>query len=121
MSKLPKLSGKEIVKILVEKFGFEVVRQKGSHVVLRKFKNGEKIVTIVPMHRLRRMRGAKPSFRLSALFRSLLKFKEADTSPPAIDRPIYEARKGHVFNARGASAWFPCLWLSLKTLYLTWL
>jgi predicted RNA binding protein YcfA (HicA-like mRNA interferase family) len=31
---------------LVEKFGFEVVRQKGSHVVLRKFKNGEKIVTI---------------------------------------------------------------------------
>lgn len=51
MSKLPKLSGKEIVKILVEKFGFEVVRQKGSHVVLRKFKNGEKIVTIVPMHR----------------------------------------------------------------------
>jgi predicted RNA binding protein YcfA (HicA-like mRNA interferase family) len=51
MSRLPKLSGKEIVKILVEKFGFEVVRQKGSHVVLRKFKNGEKIVTIVPMHR----------------------------------------------------------------------
>jgi predicted RNA binding protein YcfA (HicA-like mRNA interferase family) len=46
MSRLPKLSGKEIVKILVEKFGFEVVRQKGSHVVLRKFKNGEKIVTI---------------------------------------------------------------------------
>jgi predicted RNA binding protein YcfA (HicA-like mRNA interferase family) len=51
MSRLPKLSGKEIVKILVEKFGFEVARQKGSHVVLRKFKNGEKIVTIVPMHR----------------------------------------------------------------------
>jgi predicted RNA binding protein YcfA (HicA-like mRNA interferase family) len=50
MSRLPKLSGKEMVKILVEKFGFEVVRQKGSH-VLRKFKNGEKIVTIVPMHR----------------------------------------------------------------------
>jgi len=36
MSKLPKLSGREIVKILVEKFGFEVVRQRGSHVVLRK-------------------------------------------------------------------------------------
>ena len=38
MSRLPKLSGKEIVKILVEKFGFEVVRQKGSHVVLRSLK-----------------------------------------------------------------------------------
>jgi len=33
MSKLPKLSGKEIVKILVEKFEFEVIRQRGSHVV----------------------------------------------------------------------------------------
>jgi len=51
MSKLPKLSGREIVKILVEKFEFEVVRQRGSHVVLRKFKDGEKIVTVVPMHR----------------------------------------------------------------------
>jgi len=51
MSKLPKLSGKEIVKILVEKFEFEIVRQRGSHVVLRKFKDGEKIVTVVPMHR----------------------------------------------------------------------
>jgi len=51
MSKLPRLSGEEIVKILVEKFGFEIVRQRGSHVVLRKFKNDEKIVTIVPMHR----------------------------------------------------------------------
>jgi len=48
---LPKLSGKEIVKILVEKFEFEIVRQRGSHVVLRKFKDGEKIVTVVPMHR----------------------------------------------------------------------
>jgi predicted RNA binding protein YcfA (HicA-like mRNA interferase family) len=38
MSKLPKLPGKEIVKILVEKFRFEVVRQRGSHVALRKFK-----------------------------------------------------------------------------------
>jgi predicted RNA binding protein YcfA (HicA-like mRNA interferase family) len=51
MSKLPRLSGEEIVKILVEKFGFEIVRQRGSHVVLRKFKDSEKIVTIVPMHR----------------------------------------------------------------------
>ena len=51
MSKLPKLSGQEIIKILVKKFGFEVSRQKGSHVVLRKFEAGEKIVTVVPLHR----------------------------------------------------------------------
>jgi len=38
MSKLPKLSGEEIVKILVEKFGFEVVSQRGSRVVLRNLK-----------------------------------------------------------------------------------
>ncbi len=51
MSKLPKLSGQEIIKILVEEFGFEAVRQKGSHVVLRKFEAGEKIVTVVPLYR----------------------------------------------------------------------
>lgn len=34
MSKLPLLSGKELIKIL-QRIGFEVVRQKGSHVFLR--------------------------------------------------------------------------------------
>jgi predicted RNA binding protein YcfA (HicA-like mRNA interferase family) len=48
---LPKLSGREIIKILVKEFGFEVVRQKGSHVILRKFSDGKKIVTIVPLHK----------------------------------------------------------------------
>ncbi len=51
MSKLPKLSGSEIVKILTKEFGFYVVRQKGSHIVLRKFVNGRKVVTIVPNHK----------------------------------------------------------------------
>jgi len=49
--KLPKLSGAEIIKILVKKFGFEVIRQKGSHVILRKFSDGRKIVTLVPLHK----------------------------------------------------------------------
>jgi len=48
--KLPKLSGQEIVKILVREFGFEISRQRGSHVVLRKMEKGKKIVTVVPMH-----------------------------------------------------------------------
>lgn len=38
MAKLPVLSGKELIKIL-QKIGFEVVRQKGSHVSLRKEHN----------------------------------------------------------------------------------
>lgn len=51
MSKLPRLSGVEIIKVLVKEFGFEVARQKGSHVVLRKFVAGRKVVTVVPMHK----------------------------------------------------------------------
>ncbi|MBO3840579.1 MAG: type II toxin-antitoxin system HicA family toxin [Candidatus Brockarchaeota archaeon] len=50
MLKLPKLSGQEIVKILIKEFGFEISRQRGSHVVLRKMEKGKKIVTIVPLH-----------------------------------------------------------------------
>lgn len=45
------LSGKEVIKILVKKFGFSFVSQKGSHVKLRK-KDGDKIITtIVPLHK----------------------------------------------------------------------
>ena len=51
MSKFPKLAASKIVKILADKFGFQVSRQTGSHVVLRKFVKGRKIVTVVPMHR----------------------------------------------------------------------
>ncbi|MGC9085425.1 MAG: type II toxin-antitoxin system HicA family toxin [Thermoproteota archaeon] len=39
MLKLPKLSGQEIVKILVKEFGFEISRQRGSHAVLRKMES----------------------------------------------------------------------------------
>ncbi|MDE1868531.1 MAG: type II toxin-antitoxin system HicA family toxin [Candidatus Micrarchaeota archaeon] len=51
MARLPRLSGLEIVKVLVKNFGFEVVRHKGSHVMLRKFVDGKKIVTVVPLHK----------------------------------------------------------------------
>ena len=45
MPKLPILSGEELIQLL-KKAGFEVVRQKGSHVSLHKgsFK------TVVPVH-----------------------------------------------------------------------
>ncbi len=51
MSTLPKMSGEEMVKILVKEFGFEVSRQKGSHVTLVKYESGRKIVTVVPLHK----------------------------------------------------------------------
>jgi predicted RNA binding protein YcfA (HicA-like mRNA interferase family) len=43
--KLPVLSGKELISLL-QKAGFQVVRQKGSHVSLSK----AKFRTIVPLH-----------------------------------------------------------------------
>ena len=45
MAKLPVISGKELIKIL-ERDGFQIVRQKGSHVSLYK---GD-FRTVVPLH-----------------------------------------------------------------------
>ena len=51
MSRLKKISGKECLKILCNKFGFRFVRQKGSHAVLKKETPDRKSVgTVVPMH-----------------------------------------------------------------------
>ncbi len=47
MAKLPRLSGKELTNIL-SKIGFEIVRQRGSHVFMR-HRNGK--TTVVPQHR----------------------------------------------------------------------
>ena len=46
MAKIPKLTGKEIIKVL-EKLNFNVVRIKGSHHIL-KHKDGR--MTVVPAH-----------------------------------------------------------------------
>ncbi|MDE2388682.1 MAG: type II toxin-antitoxin system HicA family toxin [Betaproteobacteria bacterium] len=45
MPKLPVVSGMEAIRIL-EKLGFSVVRQRGSHIVLRKGSSG----CVVPNH-----------------------------------------------------------------------
>ena len=47
MARLRKISGKECIKILCNQFGFRIVRQRGSHVVLKK--NG--VGTVVPNHK----------------------------------------------------------------------
>jgi len=45
MPKLPILSGRDIIRAL-EQLGFEQVRQRGSHVVMRRGTHG----TVVPLH-----------------------------------------------------------------------
>ncbi len=50
MPKLPILSGKEIIKTLV-KLGFFEVRQKGSHVILKKITQGGDVGCVVPLHK----------------------------------------------------------------------
>ena len=47
MPKLKKISGEDCIKILCNKFGFKAVRQRRSHVVLKKGSVG----TCVPKHR----------------------------------------------------------------------
>lgn len=50
MPELRKISGKECIKILCNKFGFESIRQRGSHVILKKDSIEGKIGTVVPVH-----------------------------------------------------------------------
>ena len=45
-----KISGKECVKILCNKFNFEVIRQTGSHIILKKTTENGKVGTVVPNH-----------------------------------------------------------------------
>ena len=46
MSRLPRLKGKELIRIL-EKLGFEVIRTRGSHFFLR---HADGRATTVPVH-----------------------------------------------------------------------
>ena len=50
MVKLPRLSGKEVIKIL-SKEGFVSIRQKGSHVFMSKQSPIGKVSLVVPMHK----------------------------------------------------------------------
>jgi predicted RNA binding protein YcfA (HicA-like mRNA interferase family) len=50
VKKLKPISGKDCVKILCNTFGFHVVRQKGSHIVLRKETPQGPVGTVVPNH-----------------------------------------------------------------------
>jgi predicted RNA binding protein YcfA (HicA-like mRNA interferase family) len=49
MSKLPDVSGTELVKAL-QKAGFIILRQRGSHVSMEKVDSAGQWRTVVPMH-----------------------------------------------------------------------
>ena len=49
MSRLPIVSAKDLIRAL-EKEGFQVIRQKGSHIVVQKRMSGEVVTTVVPDH-----------------------------------------------------------------------
>ena len=48
--KLPRLSGREVIKIL-SKQGFKVARQKGSHIILVRESDAGKKAVVVPNHK----------------------------------------------------------------------
>ena len=48
---LRKISGKECLKILCNKFGFKIVRQRGSHVLIKKETEQGKIGAVIPQHK----------------------------------------------------------------------
>ena len=50
LPRLRKVSGKTAVKILCNKFGFEIRGKSGSHVRLSKVTPEGKVGTVIPMH-----------------------------------------------------------------------
>ena len=50
MARLPRLSGSEAIRAL-ERLGFTIVRQRGSHVILRKEMVVGAVGCAVPLHR----------------------------------------------------------------------
>ncbi|MFC2045956.1 type II toxin-antitoxin system HicA family toxin [Chloroflexota bacterium] len=48
--KLPVVSGRQVIRVL-ERLGYQVVRQRGSHIRLRDESNSEHLPVTVPGHR----------------------------------------------------------------------
>lgn len=51
MPSLRKVSGDKLLKVLCNKLGFSVLRQRGSHVSIVKMVGSRKIGTVIPMHK----------------------------------------------------------------------
>jgi len=48
--RLPVISGEELIRVL-RKFGYEIARQKGSHVRLRNESDPRRLPVTVPLHK----------------------------------------------------------------------
>jgi len=48
--KLPVISGEDLIRVL-RKFGYEIARQKGSHVRLRNESEPRRLLVTVPLHK----------------------------------------------------------------------
>ena len=48
MPQLPLVSGQQVLKVFVNKFGYEIARRKGSHVTI--IKKGNPLIITVPLH-----------------------------------------------------------------------
>ena len=83
MPRLPRLSGLEAVRAL-QRLGFEVTRQRGSHIVMRRGASGCASSPITARSRLARwqVRFGRRVF----LWRSLSPRSEPATSNPALQR-----------------------------------
>ena len=65
MPKLRKVSGETAVKILCNKFGFEIGGGSGSHTRLSKMTPDGKVGTVVPMHKELKIGTLKGALRLA--------------------------------------------------------
>lgn len=65
MSELKKISGKDCIKILCNKFGFKLIRQRGSHVVLKKETKFGEVGTVVPVHKELKLKTLRSALKLA--------------------------------------------------------
>jgi predicted RNA binding protein YcfA (HicA-like mRNA interferase family) len=70
LGKLKVLSGKQACKIL-EEHGFEVIRQKGSHIIMQKKESSSTITIPIPNHAELRIGTLQSIIRQSKLSREL--------------------------------------------------
>ena len=50
MVRLPRVSGRQAIQVL-ERLGFRTIRQRGSHIILKKSGPDTEIGCVVPLHR----------------------------------------------------------------------
>ena len=67
MPRFRKVSGETAIKILCNKFGFEISGRSGSHVRLSKMTPKGKVGTVVPMHRELKIGTLKGALKLAKI------------------------------------------------------